>query len=1003
MNDAASASDVRTRNERAPMNRFARILPLALLAALVLPAAAKTISVPGETGPTTSSAQRTYDWPLSHGDVVPESLTVFLDGAAAFRDRQGDGTLAASGGSGSGTRQYATGRIRLSFNGSVPSGGVLSASYEYAEDDSPLPVFRFYSKNYKGHFFTISGEEKDDLVAHNPNWKYEGVAYRAFPEEADGTVALHRFYSKGYRGHFFTIDEEESWTIRLTNPNWKYEGVAYHVYPGEVEGSVRVHRFWSKGYRHHFYTTDEEEMWTIRLTNPNWKYEGVAFWALPAPASGTADWEYEVNGDGRTCTVTGAPGASGDLAIPSTIDGYRVTAIGEEAFEDNTLVTSVTIPEGVTDIGDYAFAGCEGLSSVSLPSTLKTIGEGAFQYCDSLSSISLPNGLESIGGSAFWECVLVTSVSIPASVTAIGGGAFADCSSLRSISVASGNQNFKSVSGALFSKDGTFLLQVPGGLTGSYAVPAGTTYCDYYALFCDESKITSVSFPASFEGRGYWREAWTEPIWDWDDDEGQSVLVDVVEHPAGYGRSGGGALPTLPEALSSISVASGNAFYSSADGVLFDKQKTRLILYPRARTATSYTVPSTVKTIANGAIYWDVPALRTLVIPSNVTNLEGWAVSGCSGLSSVTIGSGVRAIGERNFADCPSLATISIPASVEFVGSGSFTGCDALSSISVASGNARYKSVDGALLSKDGTLLLAVPGAGAGSYSVPSGVVRADHGAFRCCSVSSVALPASFRGFGSESRRFDQEWDEDVLALVETRTWSEAWTNPFGSCPNLLSVSVAAGNPEFKAENGSLLSADGTWLWCVPPATAGAYSIPSGVKYVCRYAFSADDPALTSVSIPASVEGFGNRYREFEGYAHRGFDDRYWDDDLDDWVEYDEPVVVEDRFDEDENSSPFEDSFRVSSFSVASGNARFSAMDEVLFNADKTLLVAYPAAKPGSSYTVPASVSSFLEGSFWAAFRSSLRTLSVSAEQFESLRMCYELPNPAMGVTVIVE
>jgi len=147
--------------------------------------------------------------------------------------------------------------------------------------EQPLPVFRFYSKNYRGHFFTIDEKEKNILIATNPNWKYEGEAYRAFMEEAPGTTALYRFYSKGYRGHFFTVDAEEAETVKK-NPNWKYEGIAYYVYPEKVECSVPVFRFWSKAYRHHFYTTDEAEKDTLIATNPNWKYETVAFWALPA-------------------------------------------------------------------------------------------------------------------------------------------------------------------------------------------------------------------------------------------------------------------------------------------------------------------------------------------------------------------------------------------------------------------------------------------------------------------------------------------------------------------------------------------------------------------------------------------------------------------------------------------------------------------------------------------------------------------------------------------------
>ena len=177
-----------------------------------------------------------------------------------------------------GARIDASATIVFDYNDPIETDPSWWNTVGKAED--PLPVWRFYSKNYKGHFFTISEEEKEGLIAGNPNWKFEGTAYLAFTNQVDGTVPLYRFYSKGYRGHFFTIDAAEAETVK-TNPNWKYEGIAYYVHPDEVEGSVPVFRFWSKGYRHHFYTTNEAEKDTLIATNPNWKYEGIAFYALP--------------------------------------------------------------------------------------------------------------------------------------------------------------------------------------------------------------------------------------------------------------------------------------------------------------------------------------------------------------------------------------------------------------------------------------------------------------------------------------------------------------------------------------------------------------------------------------------------------------------------------------------------------------------------------------------------------------------------------------------------
>ncbi len=151
---------------------------------------------------------------------------------------------------------------------------------QFVEMDMPQTVWRFYSKAYKGHFFTISAAEKQNLIDTNPNWKFEGGAYRAYTNQATGTTALYRFYSKGYRGHFFTINAQEAEEVKK-NRNWKYEGIAYYVYASAVAGTVPVHRFWSKGYKHHFYTTSETEKEDLVAHNPNWKYEGIAFYALP--------------------------------------------------------------------------------------------------------------------------------------------------------------------------------------------------------------------------------------------------------------------------------------------------------------------------------------------------------------------------------------------------------------------------------------------------------------------------------------------------------------------------------------------------------------------------------------------------------------------------------------------------------------------------------------------------------------------------------------------------
>jgi hypothetical protein len=250
-------------------------------------------------------------------------------------------------------------------NWDIAAGATLYA--HWTADAEPLTVWRFYSKKYRGHFFTIDEAEKQTLIDTNPNWKFEGGAYKAYTNQAPGTVPLYRFYSKKYSGHFFTIDEEEMKTVRDTNPNWKYEGIAYYVYPEEVVGTVPVFRFWSKGYKHHFYTIDEEEKDTLIATNPNWAYERIAFYALPLPAEGgkaarSAAESVPATGKkaggavGAGVAVTTSDGSDGSAVAdgdettgwsPETVDGsWVVLSFAEARDAADVEVAGENLPEG---------------------------------------------------------------------------------------------------------------------------------------------------------------------------------------------------------------------------------------------------------------------------------------------------------------------------------------------------------------------------------------------------------------------------------------------------------------------------------------------------------------------------------------------------------------------------------------------------------------------------------------------------------------------------------
>ena len=156
--------------------------------------------------------------------------------------------------------------------------------------------------------------------------------------------------------------------------------------------------------------------------------------AITASAETYGDYDYTVLDDG-TVVISKYIGSDEEVTIPSTIDGKKVTSIGDYAFKGCTSLTSVTIPDSVTSIGKSAFCDCTSLTSVTIPDSVTSIGDSAFEECLSLTSINIPDSVTSIGDDAFAYCESLTSVTIPDSVTSIGYRTFGYCTSLTSVTI----------------------------------------------------------------------------------------------------------------------------------------------------------------------------------------------------------------------------------------------------------------------------------------------------------------------------------------------------------------------------------------------------------------------------------------------------------------------------------------------------------------------------------------------------------------------------------------
>lgn len=164
--------------------------------------------------------------------------------------------------------------------------------------------------------------------------------------------------------------------------------------------------------------------------------------------------------------------ASGNIAIPSTIDGYPVITIGREAFSDCASLTNITIPDSVITIGDGAFYSCTSLTNVTIPKNTTTLGKYSFRYCSSLTCITISDSVTSIGNAAFW-----------------------DCTSLTNIYVDTNSQHYSSADGSLFNKNKTFLIQYAiGKKNTSYTIPDSVTTIGGNAFYECKS-LTNITIP----------------------------------------------------------------------------------------------------------------------------------------------------------------------------------------------------------------------------------------------------------------------------------------------------------------------------------------------------------------------------------------------------------------------------------------------------------------------------------------------------------------------------
>ena len=475
-----------------------------------------------------------------------------------------------------------------------------------------------------------------------------------------------------------------------------------------------------------------------------------------------------------------------------------VTSIGEKAFSDCTGFTSLGIPKGVTRIGEKAFSGCSRLYYVVIPGSVTSIGYGAFHNCSGLIFMIIPEGVESIEERAFYECSSLLAITIPQSVRNIGWGAFGQCPNLTSIEVAADNPCYSSQDGVLFNKGRMELLRYPEGKPGeTYRIPDGVKHIEKHA-FEDCSSLTSIVIP-----------------------DGVTELEE-------------GAFDSCPN-LVSIEVAADNPCYSSQDGVLFNKDKTELLRYPKDKPDETYRIPDGVKHIGEYA-FDDCSSLTSIIIPDGVEHIGEYAFDNCSGLTSIIIPDGVTVLGEGAFRACSGLTSVVIPQSVTNIEQGVFWFDEQLTFIEVVADNPCYSSQDGVLFNKDKTELLCYPEGKPGeTYRIPDGVKHIGEYAFYCANLTSIVIPKGVTSIGA----FAFECCRGLTSIVIPAGVTSMGSWAFSECSNLASVVIPEG-----------VTSIGSWAFynC---SNLTSVTIPANVKSIGKLAFGYS--GLTELIVQAVV------------------------------------------------------------------------------------------------------------------------------------------------------
>lgn len=394
-------------------------------------------------------------------------------------------------------------------------------------------------------------------------------------------------------------------------------------------------------------------------------------------------WEYKLDKKTNLVTITKYLGVMDDLTeltIPNflLIDGKEYRVTKIEGHD-----------------AWQAIANFNG--NVIISKGITEIGKASFNGANKITGVEIPDSVTLISDYAFQYCKSLTKIEIPGTVKKIGnwwgnvnGQIFNGCSNLKEVILEEG---IEEISGRAFDS-------------------------------C--SKVKEWKLPKSLKRIG--------PC------AFRNISVEEFNIPENVESIATTFISSSN--LSRINVDSNNKYFTSVDGILFDKDSTRLIKYPENRDGNSYEVPNTVKTI------------------------DANAFISCKNLQTIVIADSVEKIGDSAF-DGSKLKTINLGGGITNISNKPFYGAWNLTNINVITENDKYESENGILFNKGKTILIKYPPAiiNGEVYEIPNTVVEIGPQSFYRSQIKNVIIPSSVKKIGSES--FFQCYNLEEVNLPE--------------------------------------------------------------------------------------------------------------------------------------------------------------------------------------------------------------------------------------------